>query len=274
MAIDHVLGVADRRKRAILACVTATGLVAIGLGLGLTTATAGTATVSVQGNKEFTDTGIFLTAGEAVTIEASGKINVCGGPSACNVGPVGAKFTSKNCGKDAYTETFKEPGLNCWAMVFKVGSSGVPFPTGTKLTFTSPVSGELFLGPNDGNYADNSGAWSANVTTPSSFTITEGQRLHGEAAFKSTELTAKVGEIVEYLAIVTNTGSTSIKFSKLSDAHCEDISPTGEIDYPPGDEQAYSCHHTLSTAGKYTNEASITGDGETKTSNQVIVNAK
>lgn len=256
------------------AIVLAMGVLGLGLLLGLSTATAGTSSVSVQGNKEFTDTGIFLTAGESVTIEAAGTINYCGGSRTCDIGPTGAKFTSKNCGKDAYSEAFKEPGLNCWAMVFKIGSSGVPFPTGTKIKFTSPAGGELFLGPNDGNYADNSGAWSAKITVSSSFTIVDKQRLKGEATYRTAELTAKTGETIEYEALVENTGSTSLKFTKLSDGHCEGISPSGEIELAPGGLQVYTCSHVLSTTGKYTNEASITGNEGTgeRTSNQVIVN--
>lgn len=67
---------------------------------------------------------------------------------------------------------------------------------------------------------------------------------------------------------------TSLKFSKLSDAHCEGISPTSEVELSPGGEQAYTCSHVLTTTGKYTNEASITGNEGTgeQTSNQVIVN--
>jgi len=118
----------------------------------------------VPGNQAFTDAGIAVSAGEQVSIVASGKIHYCGSTK-CTSAPAGSKFASHNCGSDQYGENFTEPGLNCWGLVFKVGSAGVPFPVGAKLTFTAPVTGELYFGANDGNYSDNSGAWEVKVNT-------------------------------------------------------------------------------------------------------------
>jgi hypothetical protein len=82
--------------------------------------------------------------------------------------------------------------------------------------------------------------------------------------------------------IVKNTGNTSLKFGKLSDAGCEGISPSGEVELAPGGEQVYTCSHVIDKAdqeaGKHENNATITGtppegQGEpiTHTSNTVIV---
>jgi uncharacterized repeat protein (TIGR01451 family) len=105
-----------------------------------------------------------------------------------------------------------------------------------------------------------------------SYTIEKQQRLKGEAGYTTSELSGEVGQTVEYKIIVKNTGTTSIKFSKLTDAKCEGISPSGEVEVAGGGEQDYTCSHVLTTTGKYGNTGTITGAGKTETSNEVVVN--
>jgi hypothetical protein len=138
------------------------------LAFALSSATATTeTTVEVPAKEKWTDTGIALTNGEKVTISASGTASWGGGKF---TGPVGRRFMQNNCGEVAYetsgTEPFTGPGVNCYAMLFRIGTSGVPFPTGTKITFTAPVAGELYLGMNDTHFGDNVGSWSATISTP------------------------------------------------------------------------------------------------------------
>ena len=142
------------------------------LAVGLSSATAASEKiVSVPGNQPWTDTGVALTQGEAVTISASGTIKW--GSSSPLDSPVGRTFGQLNgkagtCGSVAYAggSPFPAPGVNCYSMLFKIGSSGIAFPTGKKISFTSPVAGELFLGVNDTFFGDNTGSWSATITTP------------------------------------------------------------------------------------------------------------
>jgi len=112
------------------------------------------------------------------------------------------------------------------------------------------------------------------TTAKPSFTIEKLQRLEGEAGYTQTQLTGKLGQTVEYEVVVKNTGNTSLKFSELSDANCEGISPSGEVELAAGGEQVYTCSHVLTQLGEYTNEASITGNEGTgtETSNKVVVN--
>jgi hypothetical protein len=135
--------------------------------------TATSATVMVPADQTWTDTGIALTANEQVAISATGTIEYGHGnyPS----GPAGFSFADHNragtgatCGYSAYapgTPPFPAPGVNCEAMLLRIGTSGVAFPTGTKISFASPVSGELYLGINDNIVSDNSGSWTATITT-------------------------------------------------------------------------------------------------------------
>jgi hypothetical protein len=106
------------------------------------------------------------------------------------------------------------------------------------------------------------------------FTIEKEQKIEGEPGFTSSELTGKVGQTVDYNIVVRNTGSVSLKFSKLTDANCENIAPSGEVELAAGGEQTYTCDHMLSAVGSDTNEASITGNEGTgtQTSNKVVVN--
>jgi hypothetical protein len=130
---------------------------------------AGTITVSVPAAQPFTDTGIALTGGEHFSVSATGTPCYHAG-SGC-YGPNGVAFRSSShnytCSFIQYTTNdFTAPGLSCWSLIGRIGSSGVIFQVGKSLTLASPVSGELFLGANDNYYPDNSGAYSATITTP------------------------------------------------------------------------------------------------------------
>jgi hypothetical protein len=154
------------RRAAILAVSLPVAAAAI-IGSSLSAGAKGhTTSVSVVAAQAFTDTGIALTSGEVFSVKATGTVEYGGGSI---TGPAGFTFPEQRCGIDAYgpPPNFIAPGLNCWSLVAKIGNSGVIFPVGTHLkNFGSPVSGELFLGMNDNNYADNAGAWTATVKTP------------------------------------------------------------------------------------------------------------
>jgi hypothetical protein len=153
------------------------GCVLLASGASSAMAHGTTTVVSVPGNQAWTDTGIALTTGQTVEIKPSGTIKWGFEPS--NIGgPVGFTFGQalpgdepNTCGSLSYTaekagEEFPLKGANCYAMLFRIGNPGKPFPTGKKITFESPVAGELFLGVNDQHLGDNSGAWTAKITTP------------------------------------------------------------------------------------------------------------
>jgi hypothetical protein len=138
---------------------------------GTGTASTATTTVVVPATQAWTDTGIALRAGEPMSIIMSGTISWRLHP-ALTTGPEGEAFSQMNCGYGQYVQNppgskyqFQAYGLHCWAALFRIGPSGVPFPTGTSTSFTSPVSGELYLGVNDSYFPDNSGAFTATITS-------------------------------------------------------------------------------------------------------------
>jgi hypothetical protein len=113
-----------------------------------------------------------------------------------------------------------------------------------------------------------------------SFTIEKQQEIEGSGTgFTTSTLTGALGQTVNYQIVVTNTGNVPLKFSELSDAHC-DVGTIGggpgSASLAPGASTTYTCDHVLTTVGAYTNEATATGTSPggvpiEHTSNQVVV---
>ena len=99
------------------------------------------------------------------------------------------------------------------------------------------------------------------------------RRSRAKAPTRRAEKSAEVGQSINYPIVVKNTGNMALKFSALKDSGCEGILPSSTTELAPGKEESFTCSHTLTTAGTYTNEASIEGNEGTgtKTSNKVTV---
>src|SRR5579872_6333572 len=80
-----------------------------------------------------------------------------------------------------------------------------------------------------------------------SFTIEKLQEIKGSGTGFSTKVpSAKVGEIVDYEIIVTNTGNVALRFSNFTDEHCTNIVRLpGPIEVEPGHTATWTCEHTL-----------------------------
>ena len=94
-----------------------------------------------------------------------------------------------------------------------------------------------------------------------SFAIKKEQRIKGESSYTTAKLKAKVGQTVEYLITVENTGSAAVTFGSLSDAKCTNIKPTGSFELSAGGKKTFTCEHVLGEGDRpvYTNVASIEG---------------
>ncbi len=109
-------------------------------------------TISVPANTRWTPTGIQVNAGDRVAFRAAGQIHW--GPQASQVaGPDGGRGISPN---------YPVPTAGVGALVGRVGNSQ-PFAIPTSGDVRMPASGELYLGVNDDNLSDNSGAFSVQV---------------------------------------------------------------------------------------------------------------
>jgi uncharacterized repeat protein (TIGR01451 family) len=106
------------------------------------------------------------------------------------------------------------------------------------------------------------------------FTIEKLQKLEGQGAFTKNELTGELGQVVDYEIVVTNTGNTPLEFSNFVDTKCEGISggPHGKP-VAPGGTTTWTCTHTLTSFGTWTNVATVQGNEGTgtKESNEVVV---
>jgi len=104
------------------------------------------------------------------------------------------------------------------------------------------------------------------------FTIEKLQRIEGEGSFTKNELTGQTGQVVEYEIVVKNTGNTNLSFTHFTDTKCEGISG-GATKLGPGESTVFSCTHTLTGPGTWTNVATIEGNEGTgkKESNEVVV---
>ena len=94
------------------------------------------------------------------------------------------------------------------------------------------------------------------------FAIEKLQRIAGGGSFVKTPLTGSTGQTVEYEILVTNTGDTPLSLSGFSDPHCDAGTlhggPGAEL-LPAGGETIYDCSHTLTSAGKWLNTATVEG---------------
>jgi|GEM_PF-1912495 hypothetical protein len=118
------------------------------------------------------------------------------------------------------------------------------------------------------------------------FTIEKLQQIAGAGgAYTSSQLTALVGQTVDYEIIVTNTGNVPLSLEALNDPQCDAgtlAGETGGATLPAGAATTYTCTHLLDSAdqsaGSYANTVTITGNppgGEgspiTNSSNTVVV---
>jgi hypothetical protein len=120
------------------------------------------ATISIIIDQPFTNTNIPVSAGETLTVTASGSLNystnnLCDG-SQCIVTPAGDPYSS--CQQ---LTGFTAPGLPCWSLIGKIGENGTIFEVGTSYHASATATGTLYLGINDNDYLDNGGSWTAVV---------------------------------------------------------------------------------------------------------------
>lgn len=103
--------------------------------------------IFVDSRTQWTDTGVYVQAGDVVTVDASGTIRMSNDDSdtATPAGSVKGRRASRAPLRDS----------PAGALIFRVGSA-VRF-VGANGSIAAPVSGQLFLGVNDDHFSDNSG---------------------------------------------------------------------------------------------------------------------
>ena len=182
-----------------------------------------------------------------------------------NTGNVPLKFTAI---KDTGCEGISPTG----ATEVTVAGKEEFFTCTHTLTSVGSYDNEASIEGNEGTGTKTSNKVVAKVPAEPSFAIEKQQKIAGESSYTSGELTGKLGQAVEYKITVKNTGNLALKFTALKDSGCEGISPSGTTELAVGKEESFTCTHTLTAVGSYTNEASIEGNegAGTKTSNKVV----
>jgi hypothetical protein len=112
-------------------------------------------TVRVNSQQRWTDTGIMVRAGDIVTLDASGNIQMSDD----------AKDTASVAGSTTNRRAPDAPVLNQLAggLIANIDNYG-PIFVGGRRTFTAPVNGRLYFGVNDDHLADNRGEFVVNVS--------------------------------------------------------------------------------------------------------------
>jgi hypothetical protein len=126
-----------------------------GAPVGAITGQPNTQTVRVNAQQRWVDTGIIVRAGEVITFEARGQIQMSDNAQDIAI-PAGAR--SGRMAPDAPIT-----GVLAGALIARIGDYA-PVAIGNQTTVTAPVSGRLLLGVNDDHLADNSGEFVVTVS--------------------------------------------------------------------------------------------------------------
>jgi EF hand domain-containing protein len=124
------------------------------LGGGSPTGTSGQL-VTVNPTERWTDTGMWVEAGEMVTFDAEGAIRMGGG------GDDAATPAGSRSGRRAPDAPLRNQSAGI--LIARIGNAGI-LAVGDRRTIRAPASGELFLGVNDDVLSDNHGEYRVSIT--------------------------------------------------------------------------------------------------------------
>jgi hypothetical protein len=113
------------------------------------------ATLIVRGSLPWTDTRFNVRRGDVLVLDATGRVFLLGKKEA----------SATPDGNPAhYDARFPMPMASAGALIARVGESGEPFVVVTAPSeIAMPATGRLFLGINDHEFGDNSGAFQVRI---------------------------------------------------------------------------------------------------------------
>lgn len=114
--------------------------------------------ISVPANQPWTDTGITVKKGDRVSFISNGQITIASGPN--------PEFIATADGSGTFTAPrtgYPVPALPVGGLIARVGN-GAAFPIGSNSqAITMPANGRLYVGVNDDQFGDNSGAFAVTI---------------------------------------------------------------------------------------------------------------
>lgn len=115
--------------------------------------------VVVPGTEQWTDTGVDLSIGDTVLIEADGAVT----PAENNEPLYGPDGVPDRPSARAFNiDGLEEENHN--GLIGRIGEGGAPFHVGSQLQYIADIDGRLFLGMNDSDVANNAGEFTATIT--------------------------------------------------------------------------------------------------------------
>ncbi len=90
--------------------------------------------------------------------------------------------------------------------------------------------------------------------------------------FTTGDLTAELGQSVEYEIVVTNTSDSTLDFSELEDLNCTDVSPEGETELEAGESETFTCARTPQRTRPVGKLGEIEAEDEGKESESLLSN--
>lgn len=151
-------------KSRILVIFSVLPCVLVGMAATSAKAADSAVSVSVQVIEPWTDSGVYVNAGDSVSITASGVAVFGSGDKGTK--PAGAQGCAGTDDDSIPPGPFLAPGLTCRSLIGRIGA-GAPFEIGAGTSFTATSSGELDLGVNDNYFPDNHGTWTVTIAAVS-----------------------------------------------------------------------------------------------------------
>jgi hypothetical protein len=112
--------------------------------------------VQVDPRQRWTDTGLTVQAGDLITFDAQGTIQMRSDDRNDTASPGGSRLGRMAAGAPL-------PRSSAGSLIARIGDAGVAVLVGNRRTMTAPTSGRLYLGVNDDYLDDNSGEYQVAV---------------------------------------------------------------------------------------------------------------
>lgn len=226
-----------RAVRALSCAIAVSAVITFSMSVSSAAAAAPTTTrSSVVPSQVWTDTGVALHVGDEVAISASGRIHF-GKPPIDAVAPAGLPRSGYCATFAGHERPWPAPTLACWSLIGKIGA-GSPFQIAVATSFRVARDGELFVGINDNDLADNSGTWAVTTrvtpaATPTGSTAPPPGSTDGSGSSSRSKLVLGVGAaiLVAALALLA-LGARRRRSARRAAPEVRELEPVGVVAVP------------------------------------------